>query len=219
MTRTDQNNVVIDGIDNGSRAGSGPSGFEPQASRPSVDAVGELRVVTNNMSGERGFRMGSKLLVSIKCSSYELHGSFFEFIRNEKLDATHLFANRSGSVNPTLRQNKFGGTIVKKLTLGFFSYLGTRTRLGRSLLATVPAHLARNGDFSIERRNFSMILDPATIVGTGADAVQRACPRAPESSPLSWTGSPPLSRFQAMPSATAPIMSIACPARTGCDDP
>ena len=175
-----QNNVMIDGIDNGSRAGGGPLGFEAQASKPSVDAVGEFKVVTNNMSAEYGFRMGPKVLVSIKSGSNELHGSAFEFVRNEKLDATNFFANRSGAEKPTLRQNQFGGTlggpIIKNKTFGFFSYQGTRIRLGRSFLATVPSGLARSGDFSMERTNFNQIFDPATTVGTGADASREPFP-------------------------------------------
>lgn len=175
-----QNNVMIDGVDNGSRAGGGPLGFEAQASKPSVDAVGEFKVVTNNMSAEYGFRMGPKVLVSIKSGTNSLHGSVFEFIRNEKLDATNFFANRSGSVKPTLRQNQFGGTlggpIIKNRTFGFFSYQGTRIRLGRTFLATVPAQLTRTGDFSMERQNFNSIFDPATTAGTGAEAVREPFP-------------------------------------------
>ena len=175
-----QNNVMIDGIDNGSRAGGGPLGFEAQASKPSVDAVSEFKVVTNNMSAEYGFRMGPKVLVSIKSGSNDLHGSAYEFIRNDKLDATNFFANRSGSIKPTLRQNQFGvtfgGPIIKNKTFGFFSYEGTRIRLGRSLLSTVPAQLTRNGDFSMERRNFNQIFDPETTVGTGAAAIRDPFP-------------------------------------------
>ena len=175
-----QNNVMIDGIDNGSRAGGGPLGFEAQASKPSVDAVGEFKVVTNNMSAEYGFRMGPKVLVSIKSGSNDLHGSAFEFVRNEKLDATNFFANRSGADKPTLRQNQFGGTlggpIIKNKTFGFFSYQGTRIRLGRSFLATLPSSLARSGDFSMERTNFNQVFDPATTVGTGAAASREPFP-------------------------------------------
>ena len=175
-----QNNVMIDGVDNGSRAGGGPLGFEAQASKPSVDAVGEFKVVTNNMSAEYGFRMGPKVLVSIKSGTNQVHGSAFEFIRNEKLDATNFFANRSGSVKPTLRQNQFGGTIggpiVKNKTFGFFSYQGTRIRLGRTFLATVPSQLTRSGDFSMERTNFNQIFDPESTSGTGADAIRDPFP-------------------------------------------
>ncbi len=197
-----QNNVMIDGIDNGSRAGGGPLGFEAQASKPSVDAVGEFKVVTNNMSAEYGFRMGPKVLVSIKSGSNELHGSAFEFVRNEKLDATNFFANRSGAEKPTLRQNQFGGTlggpIIKNKTFGFFSYQGTRIRLGRSFLATVPSSLARSGDFSMERTNFNQIFDPATTVGTGADASREPFPNnAIPANRFDPVSTPLLSRYPA----------------------
>ena len=175
-----QNNVMIDGIDNGSRAGGGPLGFEAQASKPSVDAVGEFKVVTNNMSAEYGFRMGPKVLVSIKSGSNDPHGSAYEFMRNDRLDAANFFANRSGSAKPTLRQNQFGftfgGPIIKNKTFGFFSYEGTRIRLGRSFLSTVPAQLTRSGDFSMERRNFNQIFDPDSTVGTGASAIRDPFP-------------------------------------------
>ena len=197
-----QNNVMIDGIDNGSRAGGGPLGFEAQASKPSVDAVGEFKVVTNNMSAEYGFRMGPKVLVSIKSGTNELHGSAFEFVRNEKLDATNFFANRSGAAKPTLRQNQFGGTlggpIIKNKTFGFFSYQGTRIRLGRSFLATVPSGLARGGDFSMERTNFNQIFDPASTVGTGADASREPFPNnAIPASRFDPISTPLLSRYPA----------------------
>ncbi|MBI1354816.1 MAG: hypothetical protein GC160_10745 [Acidobacteria bacterium] len=172
-----QNEVLIDGVDNSSRSGGGPLGFEAQATKPSVDAVGEFKVVTNNFSAEYGYRMGPKVLVSIKSGTNQLHGTAFEFIRNDKLDATNFFANRSGSAKPTLRQNQFGGTfggpIIKNKTFGFFSYQGTRIRIGSSLLATVPSAAARAGDFANERLNSNMIFDPLTTVGTGAAATRQ----------------------------------------------
>ncbi|MCP5118532.1 MAG: carboxypeptidase regulatory-like domain-containing protein [bacterium] len=175
-----QTNVLIDGVDNGSRAGGGPLGFEAQASKPSVDAVSEFKVVTNNFSAEYGFRMGPKVLVSIKSGSNDFHGSAFHFLRNDKLDATNFFANRSGSTKPTLRQNQFGGTIggpiIKNKTFGFFSYQGTRIRIGRSLLATVPSELAKSGDFSQERTNMNLIFDPLTTTGSGSNAIRQPFP-------------------------------------------
>jgi hypothetical protein len=175
-----QNEVLIDGVDNSSRSGGGPLGFEAQATKPSVDAVGEFKVVTNNFSAEYGFRMGPKVIVSIKSGTNEIHGSLFEFLRNDKFDAANFFANRSGAAKPILRQNQYGGTIgapiIKNRTFGFFSYQGTRVRLGTSLLATVPSQLARNGDFSQERVNLNRIFDPLTTTGTGAAAARQPFP-------------------------------------------
>ena len=82
----------------------GPIGFEAQAIKPSVDAVGEFRVVTNNLSAEYGNRMGGQVFVNIKSGTNALHGTLFEFLRNANLDGTNFFANRSGSPKPPYKQ-------------------------------------------------------------------------------------------------------------------
>src|SRR5262245_49194958 len=175
-----QTNVLLDGIDNSSRASGGPLGFQAQAVKPSVDAVGEFKVVTSNNSAEYGYRMGGKVLVSTKSGSNDFHGSLYEFLRNDKLDGANFFANRSGSKKPTLRQNQFGATIggpiVRNNTFFFFSYQGTRISRGRSFLSTVPGPLARSGDFSQEGLNRNQIYDPLTTTGTGATAIRTQFP-------------------------------------------
>ena len=92
-----QTNVLLDGADNSSRNSGGALGFQAQATKPSVDAVGEFKVVTNNMSAEYGYRMGAKVLVSTKSGTNSFHGSLYEFMRNDKLDGTNFFANRVGA--------------------------------------------------------------------------------------------------------------------------
>lgn len=178
--RAYQTNVSLDGIDNSSRASGGPLGFQAQAVKPPVDAVAEFKVVTNNNSAEYGYRMGGRVSVFLKSGTNELHGSLYEFVRNEKFDGTNFFANRSGSAKPTLRQNQFGGTlggpIVKNRTFYFFSYQGTRIRRGRSFLTTVPSALARSGDFSKEGLNRDRIFDPLTTTGSGAAARRQPFP-------------------------------------------
>jgi hypothetical protein len=102
-----QNNVLLDGNDNSSRTSGGPLGFQAQQVKPPVDAVAEFKVVTNNMSAEYGYRTGAKVLVTSKSGTNQLHGSLYEFLRNEKLDGTNFFANRSGSLHPeVLRRQK-----------------------------------------------------------------------------------------------------------------
>ncbi|HZO55836.1 MAG TPA: TonB-dependent receptor [Bryobacteraceae bacterium] len=171
-----QTNVLLDGVDNSSRASGGPLGWQAQAVKPPVDAVGEFKVVTNNNSAEYGYRMGGKVIVSTKSGTNELHGSLYEFLRNEKFDGTNFFANRSGSKKPTLRQNQFGGTIggpvLKNKMFYFFSYQGTRIRRGRSFTSTVPSTLAKSGDFSQEGVRRNLVFDPLTTSGTGT-AVER----------------------------------------------
>jgi hypothetical protein len=175
-----QTNVLLDGVDNSSRASGGPLGFQAQAVKPPVDAVGEFKVVTNNNSAEYGYRMGGKVIVSTKSGTNDLHGSLYEFLRNEKLDGTNFFANRSGSGKPTLRQNQFGGTVggavIKNKTFYFFSYQGTRVRRGRSFLSTVPSALAKSGDMSQEGPRRNLIFDPLTTTGTGTATERQPFP-------------------------------------------
>ena len=160
--------VNIDGVDNSLTYSGGPIGFEAQAVKPSVDAVGEFRVVTNNLSAEYGNRMGGQVFVNIKSGTNTLHGTLFEFLRNANLDGTNFFANRSGSPKPPYKQNQFGGTIGgpirKDKTFFFASYEGARTRLGRSFVSTVPVQEVRDGNFNRIRP----VYDPATTVGTPA---------------------------------------------------
>jgi len=168
--------VSIDGVDNSSVASGGPLGFEAQAVKPSVDAVGEFRVVTNNLSAEYGTRMGGQVFVNIKSGTNQIHGTAFEFLRNSNLDGTNFFANRAGNAKPTYKQNQFGGTfggpVRKDKTFYFGSYEGTRTRLGRSFVSTVPVDELRRGDFNRIRPVF----DPATTVGTAASFTRQPFP-------------------------------------------
>ena len=172
-----QMNVQVDGLDNNTVYSGGPIGFEAQSVKPSIDAIGEFKVVTNNISAEYGGRMGGAVIVSIKSGTNQLHGSVFEFLRNEKLDGTNFFANRSGARKPSYRQNQFGATfggpIRKNKTFFFGSFEGTRIRTGTSSISTVPtADQRNNGDFSRIRN----IFDPATTAGTGASMTRQPFP-------------------------------------------
>ncbi len=178
-----QNNVLLDGVDNSSRASGGPLSFEMQAVKPPVDALGEFKVVTNNTAAEYGFRTGAKVLVSTKSGTNELHGSLYEFLRNDTLDGTNFFANRAGSSKPPYRQNQFGGTfggpIIRNKMFFFGSYEGTRIRLGRSFTSGVPSRdVLDRGDFSQQpavRRN---VFDPLTLTGGGAEAIRQPFPNS-----------------------------------------
>jgi Carboxypeptidase regulatory-like domain/TonB dependent receptor-like, beta-barrel len=175
---TYQNNVLLDGADNSSRASGGPLGFEAQAVKPPVDAVGEFKVLTNNTSAEFGYSTGAKVIVTTKSGTNQFHGSLYEFLRNDKFDATNFFANRSGAKKPVFKQNQFGGVIggpvIKKRAFFFFSYQGTRRRIGQTFLSTVPSRdIKERGDFSKQpaiRRN---VYDPATLTGAGATATRQ----------------------------------------------
>ncbi len=155
-----QTNVMLDGVDNNSRASGGQLGFEAQAVTPSIDAVQEFKVITNNNSAEYGFRMGGTVLVQTKSGSNDFHGTTYEFLRNEKLDGTNFFS--VGRPKPPYRRNQFGATmggrIIRDKTFFFGSYEGTRVRQGLTSITTLPTDAMRSGDFSGQR----IIYDPAT---------------------------------------------------------
>jgi hypothetical protein len=177
-----QTNVLLDGIDNSSRASGGPLGYQAQAVKPPVDSVAEFKVVTTNISAEYGYRMGPKVLVSTKSGDNKLHASLYEFLRNDKFDGANFFANRSGSAKPEFRQNQFGGTVggpvFRNRTFYFLSYQATRIRRGQSYTSTVPSALTRQGDFSQEPTAKNLVYDPLTTTGTGTAAQRTFFPNS-----------------------------------------
>ena len=171
-----QMNVQVDGLDNNTIYSGGPIGFQAQAVKPSIDAVGEFKVVTNNFSAEFGGRMGGQVLVTIKSGTNQLHGTAYEFLRNDAFDATNFFSNLNGAPKPEYRQNQFGGTlggpIIRNKLFLFGSFDGTRIRSGTSSISTVPTALEDTGNFSKIRH----IYDPMTTVGTGAAMTRQPFP-------------------------------------------
>ncbi|MFT4113270.1 carboxypeptidase regulatory-like domain-containing protein [Silvibacterium sp.] len=119
------NNEIIDGIDNNERI-IGSIGV-----KPSVDAIQEISVQTNNYAPEIGRTAGGVIDVITKSGSNAFHGSLFEFFRNDVLDARSYFATTSSiPQKPELRQNQFGGSlggpIFRNKTFFFGSYEGFR---------------------------------------------------------------------------------------------
>ncbi len=156
---------------------------------PSVDAVREFKVQTNNYSAEFG-RSGSGIINLIyKSGTNQLHGSVFEFLRNSVLDANGWQRNRQGLERESFKRNQFGASLGGPVVLPgydghdktffFASYEGLRERSAATLLTTVPTEAMRRGDFS-ELRNSAgqpiVIYDPATTVRQGSGFVRQAFP-------------------------------------------
>jgi outer membrane receptor protein involved in Fe transport len=118
---------------------------------PSVDAIEEFRVQTGNFSAEYGFSAGTNINVQLKNGTNQFHGSAFEFIRNDFVDARNYFRAPPLRKN-ILRQNQFGATIGgpirRNKTFFFFSYEGLRSTAETPSLAFVLTPAQRNGDFS-----------------------------------------------------------------------
>ena len=116
---------------------------------PNPDAVQEFRVITNNYSAEFGRFAGGVINILTKSGTNDFHGSLFEFLRNDKLNANTWNA----LTKPPLRRNQFGGSIGgpirKDKTFFFGTYSGLR-QVTASFLnsAVVPTAAERTGDFS-----------------------------------------------------------------------
>jgi hypothetical protein len=119
---------------------------------PNPDAVQEFRVITNSYGAEFGRFSGGVIDVITKSGTNQLHGSLFEFLRNDRLNANTYNATSK----PPLRRNQFGGTFGGPLradkTFFFGSYSGLRQRqVDFRNTAIVPTAAERAGDFSNSR--------------------------------------------------------------------
>jgi hypothetical protein len=155
--RTRDNNFMLDGVDNNE------TWLNSVVIFPSVDALEEFKVQTSTYSAEFGRSSGGVVNIQIKSGQNDFHGSAFEFLRNDALDANNFFNNKNGRAKPPYRQNQFGGTfggrIIRDKMFFFGDYQGGRIRDSQTFLSTVPSMKMRNGDFSELNRT---IYDPLT---------------------------------------------------------
>jgi hypothetical protein len=146
--RSLQNNFLLDGIDNNANLGDVLNGAS-YVIQPSVDAIAEFKVETNAYTAEFGRGNGAIMDAVIKSGTNKLHGDLFEFLRNEKVDATNAFDEFG---QQPYKQNQFGftlgGPIVKNKMFFFGDYEGLRIRQGLPQLSTVPTQAEVGGDFS-----------------------------------------------------------------------
>ena len=155
--RPRDNNYMLDGVDNNE------TWLQTVVLFPSVDAIDEFKLQTSTYSAEFGRSLGGVVNIQIKSGTNAMHGSAFEFLRNDAFDANNYFNVRAGRPKPDFSQHQFGGTaggpIVKDKTFYFFDYQGYRVNQGATYLSTVPSQKMRNGDFSEINRT---IYDPLT---------------------------------------------------------
>jgi len=132
---------------------------------PAVDAVEEFKVQSGTMSAEYGFTAGGAINLVTKSGTNQFHGTLYEFLRNDKLDARNTFAARK----LPLRYNQFGaslgGPVIKDRTFGFVNWEEYRLRQSTPRIASVPIQEWREGNFSNFRNaqgQLVPIYDPQT---------------------------------------------------------
>lgn len=184
---TVHNNYILDGIDNNNDTVDFLNGAA-YVNLPPPDAIQEFKVQTSNFNAEFGRAGGAVVNATIKSGTNAFHGSAWEFLRNDKFDATNQYFITTKSKGK-LRRNQFGasagGPIIRNKTFVFGDYDGLRIRQGALRNPTVPSDAQRASGFTDYRdwlpdnpairtdalgRQFlvNTIFDPATTRGVTA---------------------------------------------------
>jgi hypothetical protein len=159
------NHYTLDGIENTD------VNFNLYVLLPSIDALQEFKVQSGIYPAEFG-REASQINVSTKPGTSQFHGSLFEFLRNDRLDAKQYDFVGSSPAKQPFKWNQYGFTLggpvwIPKLLKGkdrlFFmtNFEGFNRRQTSYALYTTPTPAMRNGDFSFESGT-TQLLDPAT---------------------------------------------------------
>jgi hypothetical protein len=176
--RSNTSEVLLDGAE------SRNSTTNDTAYTPPLEVVQEFKLITNGMAAEFGRSGGGVITAATRSGANEWHGSVYEFLRNDKLNANSWTTNRVGTPDPRtgkvprspFRRNEYGFTLggpvlVPALydghdkTFFFVNWEQTKQRSPDDILTTVPTELERSGDFSQTfdgRGSLIKIYDPTT---------------------------------------------------------
>jgi hypothetical protein len=169
--RNNSKNMIIDGITN---LDTGSNGSVHQM--PSMDSIGELKVMISNYAAEYGRNAGGTISIITKGGGKNFHGSASWFYRHESFSANNFFANRSGLPRNPYRYNIGGYAVGGPVYIPgrfnrdrtrinfFFSQEFQRQRVDQGLrIERVPTAAEREGDFSKSQDtngNIIRVLDP-----------------------------------------------------------
>jgi outer membrane receptor protein involved in Fe transport len=146
--RTIDNNYLLDGFNNNTDDTSFDTN-QAEAIKPSVDAIREFKVQTNAYSAEFGRAGGGVVNLTLKSGTNSFHGTAYDFLRNEKLDARNFF---DPARKPPFKRNDYGfaigGPAIKDKAFFFFSYEKLARRESSTVNNTIPTVAMRGGDFS-----------------------------------------------------------------------
>lgn len=157
---------------------------------PIIDAIDEFKVVSHNDDPAYGSVLGGIINLISKSGTNALHGSAWEFLRNDFFDARNSFSDVNRSSPQPFRQNEFGGTVGgpiripkfydgRNKTFFFFAYEGWRYRQPTGAIYHSPTAAELNGDFSASTYQNSQgvpnpIYDPNTTIQTGTNTYARS---------------------------------------------
>ena len=155
----------------------GISALQPEPGQvaffPIVDDIAEFTIEANNVPAEFGRFNGGVVNVATRAGSNTLHGSLYEFLRNEYLNARNYFASASTARKPEYRRNLFGATLgaplLRDKLFVFGDYQGVKALIGRTVISTIPTLKERQGIFT----GVSHIYNPATTSVVGGVSVRQ----------------------------------------------
>ena len=174
--REDFNGFLINGVSNKGLSGG-------VNNTPIQDTVQEFQQLELNLSAQYGSSAGTVNNLITKSGTNQLHGSAWEYFRNDNLDANEYFVNQQGFQRPELRFNQFGGTlggpIVKDKLFFFGSYQGDRfltvgtpqtvvqdTAAWRSAVLAADSATGVNSVAGLLYKNFTPSVPGTTLVDT-----------------------------------------------------
>jgi outer membrane receptor protein involved in Fe transport len=160
------NNLLLDGVDmtfgensgaasdksagteNGRAAGNATGngiGRGALINTVSVEAIQEFKATGSAFSAEYGRATGGVVNITTKSGTNQFHGTLFEFLRNDKLDANSFFSDKAGLPKPPLHWNQFGGNmggpISRDRLFFFFNYEGAQATQNSAQTGNVPTPL------------------------------------------------------------------------------
>ena len=147
---------LLDGHDNNNQQISTGHSGQKEVVKPSVDAIEEFKVVTNGYAAEFGRSSSGVISVSLKSGTNAIHGSVFEYFRDDRFDEKDYFAATKADYNRHQFGGAVGGPILKNRTFFFGDLERSRIRRQTTTVSTLPAAASRQGLFS------RTITDPLT---------------------------------------------------------
>ena len=183
----------------------GISALQPEPGQvaffPIIDNIQEFTVEANNVPAEFGRFNGGVVNISTRSGSNQVHGSLYEFLRNEDFNARNYFAT-TGS-KPEYRRNLYGATlgapILHNRMFFFGGFQGVRQLIGVTRISTIPTMSERQGIFS----GVSKIYSPASTTVVGGKYVRTEFPNDTINVPLDPAAVALLARFPIPTNLTA----------------
>jgi hypothetical protein len=215
-SRVSQNDFVLDGVDNNSNMQDFLNGAT-YAVRPPPEALEEFKVESSNYSAELGRSTGAAINASIKAGTNTIHGSLWEYLRNDRLTGKNFNFNApTPEPSTAYHSNIFGATlsgpVLKNKLFIFADAQGTRISVFQPEQTnyTVPTAAERTGDFS-------EMLNPALTNGNGIITLYKTGGNVTPTIGGGEIGKDP-TRYLSCPTATpvyvtaVPGQNVICPA-------